>query len=115
MINLNFVLSLTSVLNIFFSLPVCFKWKDDTFRKSISRAFTDYCSDKSPCNLRNRYIVIDHITLFSCQLDLGIFFLFLSLSSVTLESFAGLLVTCLLLNVWVLYKIDVVCLITLCN
>lgn len=29
------------------------QWKDDTFRKSISRAFTEYCRDKSPCNLRH--------------------------------------------------------------
>ena len=58
MIKNNFVLSLTSVFNLSFSLPICFKWKDDTLRKSISKAFTKYCSDKSLCNLRYRYIVI---------------------------------------------------------
>ena len=77
MIKLNFVLRLTSVVNFF--LPICFKWKVDTFRKSISRAFTEYCSDKSPCSLRNRYIVTIPTTLLVVKLDLGIFFLFLRL------------------------------------
>lgn len=80
MIKNNFVLSLTSVFNLSFSLPICFKWKDDTLRKSISKAFTKYCSDKSPCNLRHRYIVIFYhpfssllaIKLFSSVLDVSL-------------------------------------------
>ncbi|KAJ7370888.1 hypothetical protein OS493_028958 [Desmophyllum pertusum] len=41
-----------NVVNITFKMTAN-QWKDDTFRESISRAFTEYCSSQRPCNLRN--------------------------------------------------------------